>query len=139
MVVVMAPLLVPHVVPVAVVVTTNAGREDTVVVDDFVQPLASVTVTVYVPAKRLLLDGPMTLLDHWYDKLPEPPDPVANADPLLLPLQAGLADAVTLRAGGAVRVVVAVEVLPPASVTVTVDVPAGRVLFWAVVTPFDQL
>lgn len=44
--VVMEPLLLPHVVAVADVATVKAGSDVTVVVDDLVQPLESVTVTV---------------------------------------------------------------------------------------------
>lgn len=71
--------------------------------------------------------------------MPDPPEPDAKAEPLLSPLQAGLDDAEAFKTGGAVMVVEAVAVVPAASVMVTVAVPAGSVLFWATITPFDQL
>ncbi len=90
----------------------------------FVQPLASFTVTVYVPAQRpvalaVVCTG-VVFHEYVYGVTPPPPTPVAL--PLQLPLHVtfvgGLMEAVT--GVGWVMVTLAVLVQPLASVIVTV-------------------
>ena len=50
-----------------------------------VHECASVTVTVYVPAVRLLIAAVVELLDQLYVYPEVPPDPEAVAAPVLLP------------------------------------------------------
>ena len=92
------------------------------------QPLASVTVTVYVPAARLDAVAPVALFDHAYEYGAVPPEPLAVADPSLDPLQLALVGVPVLAttAVGSVIVTLAVAVHPLSSVAVTVYVPADR-------------
>ena len=87
-----------------------------------VQPLASVAVTIYVPAARPLAVAPEAPLDQVYVTTPVPPDDEAVAEPLEPPKQltgVGAAIAATSAAGCEI-VVVAVVLQLFASVTVTV-------------------
>ena len=85
-----------------------------------VHPFASVTVTEYVPAVRLLILEFVPELLHEYVYGDTPPPAVTEADPLV-PLKhvmcAPVADAV--RSVGCVSVTLAVVVQPLPSVTVT--------------------
>ena len=85
-----------------------------------VQPLASVMVTVYAPARRLDAvipfppDG-----DHAYCSAPVPPEAFTDVVPLALPQLEGVEVAEALMAEGSLMVTFAVLIHPFASVTVT--------------------
>ncbi len=100
-----------------------------------VQPLASVTVTVYVPAARLEAVAEVAPLDQAKEYDVVPPVAEAVASPSLPPLQLTLsvyAVAATSTAGSVI-VTEAESVQPLASVTVTLYVPAARPVTVAVV------
>ena len=106
-----------------------------------VQPLASVPVTVYVPAARPVFAAVVVPLDHKNPTAPVPPVELAVAAPVELPKQRTLVGAPTLTlsaAAGWVIVTEATEVQPFASVPVTVYVPAARPVLEAVVRPLDH-
>src|SRR5688572_30292071 len=102
-----------------------------------VHPLASVTVTVYVPAVRpvaLALVPPEGA--QLYEYAGVPPPAVAVALPVFPPKQrTGVMVAETVSNVGCVIVTVAVLVHPLASVTVTVYVPAVKPVAAALVPP----
>src|SRR6185295_9392497 len=86
-----------------------------------VQPLASVMVTTYAPAARLLAVAalpPEGDQENVYP--PTPPEGFTVADPVLAPQFVGVDEEVELIAVGSVMVALAVAVQPFASVTVTV-------------------
>ncbi len=100
-----------------------------------VQPLLSVTVTVYVPALKLLIVAVVLIgvVFHAYVYGNDPPLGSTVALPLLTP-QSGF-EPLTVHVGlGVVFIVVLhVVVQPKLSVTVTVYVPALRLLITCVV------
>ena len=103
-----------------------------------VQPFASVTVAVYVPAVRavvVLFVPPLGLQLYVYAGVPPPA--VTVALPLLPPLHVTGEEAVitAVNTGGCVIVVDAVILHPFASFTVTVYVPTERLLAVALVPP----
>ena len=88
-----------------------------------VQPLASVIVTVYVPAHNPVAVTVVPPLGaQLYPKLPVPPDAVIVPAPLQPALHEGFVIETTeeVSVGGCVMTTVAVDVLLAASVTVTV-------------------
>ena len=88
-----------------------------------VQPLASVTVTVYVPAESEDAAAEVAPEDQLYEYPGVPPAPEAVAAPSLPPLQltfVGDPIEVDTAVAGSVMVMVSVSVQPFASVTVTV-------------------
>jgi len=90
-----------------------------------VHALASVAVTVYVPAVSVLMDAVVAPVFQLYVAVPVPPVELAVADPLLPPKQLMLVtDVVATNAAGWVMATVAVAVHELASVAVTVYVPA---------------
>src|SRR5439155_665168 len=98
-----------------------------------VQRLASLTVTMYVPAPRLVAVDPFCtgLVFHENVLLPVPPLTLAVALPLLPPKQSTLTCALMLAlnaVSGCVMVALAVAVQPLASLTVTMYVPAPRLV-----------
>src|SRR5947208_1871115 len=98
-----------------------------------VQPLASLTVTMYVPAPRLVAVEPFCtgLVFHENVLLPLPPLALAVALPLVPPKQSTLTCALMLAlnaVSGCVMVALAVAVQPLASLTVTMYVPAPRLV-----------
>lgn len=101
-----------------------------------VQELASVTVTVYVPAVNadFVADVPPPVQLYVYDVVP--PVTVAVADPVEPPLHKTFVPVtLALSAVGCVTVALAVVVHELASVTVTVYVPAVNPVFVADVPP----
>ena len=117
------PVLQAGLVAVAVAVTTVGATNVTEEVA--VHPRVSVTVTVYVPAPRLLmvavLPTAVVPLRHWNVYPGVPPATVTLADPVFPVLQAGFVEAVVGTTGaGAVSVADDVPVHPLESVTVTV-------------------
>jgi hypothetical protein len=94
-----------------------------------VQPLASVAVTLYVPAIKPLAVAVFWPLFHRYVIAPVPPVPAAVADPFAPPKQDTLVLVLIVTdtaVAGCVITAVAVLVQLFASVTVTVYVPAAR-------------
>jgi hypothetical protein len=93
-----------------------------------VQPLASVIVTVYVPAQRPVVDEavpPEGAQEYVYGAVP--PEGITDAAPVHKPLHNMLVCVcVAVNAGGCVMEYVRVDVHPLASVTVTVYVPTPR-------------
>ncbi len=86
-----------------------------------VQPLASVTVTLYVPAERSVISSVTALLLHTKVYGAVPPVTVKSAAPFVPPLQLTLvATPAAESTVGSVIVTEVVAVHPPASVTVTV-------------------
>jgi hypothetical protein len=87
-----------------------------------VQPFASVTVTVYVPAARPVAEEPVPPLGaHEYVYGAVPPEATTVAEPVVPPLQSTFTcEPVVASAGGCVMLNVLVVVQPFASVTVTV-------------------
>lgn len=83
-----------------------------------VQPFASVTMKVYVPAERLKVPVPV------YGAVPPVAETVTVDVPL--PQEIAVAEALALRAAGCVSVTEVEPVHPFASVTVNVYVPAER-------------
>jgi hypothetical protein len=90
--------------------------------DVSVQPFASVTVTVKVPAESPVMVAPVPELLHAYVYGDVPPEPDAVADPSEPPLQLTLVEELMLAvtAVGSVIVTDTVSSHPLASVTVTV-------------------
>ena len=85
------------------------------------QPLASVAVTVYVPAAKPVIVAPVPLLLQTYVIVPVPPVALAGADPSVAPLQLASVPAIlALTAVGSSIVTLSVSVQPLASVAVTV-------------------
>ena len=106
-----------------------------------VQLLASVTVTVYVPAARPVRFSVVAPFDHRYVSAPVPPATVKLIAPVEPPLQLTLVEEamLALRAvAGCVIVCEAVAVQLLASVTVTLYVPAPRPVRFSVAAPFDH-
>jgi len=108
-----------------------------VVVSVSVQPLASVIVTVYVPAANPELIAAVPPLLHAYVYAVVPPEAEAVADPSDAPLQLTLVGVpmAAVNTVGCVIVTVSVSVQPFASVTVTVNVPAASPVTAEVVAP----
>jgi hypothetical protein len=104
-----------------VAVAVNAVGCVTVVVADEVQPFASVTITVYVPAESpVALDPFPPLGDHAYVYGVVPPVGVTVAEPVLPPKQStGDELAEVVSTGGCVITTEEVDVHPLRSVTVT--------------------
>lgn len=112
---------------------------DTDLVCVFVQPLASVTVTVYIPAVRLTMSSVVAPFDHWKLKAGVPPVTLMLIEPLLPPLQeTGSEVEVMFNAGGCEMVALIDLVQPLESVTVTVYVPAVRFVKSSEVAPLDH-
>ena len=103
----------------------------------FVHPFASVAVTVYVPAVRLLIVTVVAPVFHKYEYPEVPFDANAVALPVAPPLhKTFVVDGIaTDNILGCVITVVVVFVHPLASVAVTVYVPAVRLLIVADVDP----
>ncbi len=93
-----------------------------------VQPFASVTVTLYVAALKLVAVGVVCPLFQRYVYAPVPPLGVAVAVPFAPPLQDTFVPVTVTVTPVAGWVIMALEVVvqPFASVTVTVYVPALR-------------
>ena len=100
-----------------------------------VQPLASVTVTVYVPDARLLTVPLVDPVFHKYVSVPVPPDDVTVTDPLLWLHVADCAVTPELIAEGCVITCVIFAWHKFASVTVNVYVPNPNVVMFCVVLP----
>ena len=108
-----------------VVDATTAAGSSIVTLSVSVHPLASVAVTVYVPAASPVMVAPVPLLLQANVFVPVPPVALAVADPSETPLQlASVPDMDADTAVGSVTTDVAVSVHPLASVTVIVYVPA---------------
>jgi hypothetical protein len=106
-----------------ITVDTNGGGSVTVAESINVQPLASATVTLKLPAQRLpavlvvWVDGS----SHVYVYGAIPPDTLAEIEPSHIPEQlAGNIVVATFKGSGSVSVMLAVSVHPLASVTVLV-------------------
>jgi len=86
------------------------------------QPLASVTVTVYVPAESPVAEAPVPPEgDHEYEYEGVPPLTLTETEPVAPPLhKAGVDDITGFKGVGWETVAVAVFTHPFASVTVTV-------------------
>jgi len=127
---VMLPLLIPwHEILFAIPVIVIADGAVIVNACDFVQALASVAVTVYVPAARFDMVAPVEPLLHINVLLPVPPVALAVIDPFVPALHDGLVEvAVTAIAEGAVTVALCSFAQPCALVTVTEKVPAPILL-----------
>ena len=113
-----------------------------IVVDELsVQPFASVTVTLYVPATNPVAVAVVCPLFQLYVYGDVPPVCEAVACPSFNPLQLTLLSVVALdtKAAGSVIVVLELSVQPFASVTVTEYVPATNPVAVAVVCPLFQL
>jgi hypothetical protein len=103
--------------------------------------LASVTVTLYVPAVNDDRSSVIAPFDQLYEYGAVPPDTVKLAAPVEFPKHNTFVPvmlAVSAEAG-CVIVTLAVVVHPLASVTVTEYVPAVNDDRSSVITPFDQL
>ena len=101
-----------------------------------VQPLASVAVTVYIPAISPVIEEPEPLLLQAKVYPEVPPDAEAEAAPVLPPLQLTfVVFTETASTEGCDIVVDAVPVHPLLSVTVTVYVPAVNPVAVAEVAP----
>jgi hypothetical protein len=114
------------------VITTEAVVE---------HPLASVTVTPYVPAARLDKSSLVAPLDQRYVYAVVPPLTLRLAAPVEFPKQSTFVpdiEAASAAAGCVITTEAVVEQLL-ASVTVTVYVPAARPVLSSVVTPLPQL
>ena len=122
----------------AVAATSTAGCV-IVALAVVVHPLASVTVTVYVPGPRFVAVATDAPVDHAYEYAGVPPDPAPVAVPSLAPVQLTLVTVVEAvsKVGSDIRTV-SVSVHPFASVTVTVNVPAVNPVAVAVVAPVFQ-
>ena len=104
-------------------------------------PLASVTVTLYVPAARLDKSSLVDPFDQRYVYAVVPPDTDKLATPVELPKQRTFVPLILAASGfaGCVITTEAVVEQPLASVTVTLYVPAVRPVLSSVVTPPPQL
>ena len=100
-----------------------------------VQSLASVTVTLYVPAIPVLMLCPNEPVDHSYCANPAPALKVVELPTQIL----ALPDIVTEVAGFCVTTTEVLPVQPPASVTVTLYVPVPLAVMLCVVAKVDQL
>jgi hypothetical protein len=102
-----------------------------VTISVIVQPLASVTVTVFTPAVSPVITDVVAVVDHKYVYPEVPPDTVTVAEPVVPPLHNTLLTAVDVtKAVGSAIVTISVIVHPLASVTVTVFTPA----VWPIIT-----
>ena len=112
-----------------------------VTLDVLVHELASVIVTVYVPADTPVIAAVVAALLHVYVYGDVPPIALAVAPPSDKPLQLTLAFTVAVadRIAGAVIVTLPVDTQPNESVVVTVYVPAITFNKLSLVVPFDQL
>ena len=111
------------------------GLTVTVVLLTSLQPLALVTVTVYVPAEVTLIAAVVADVDHKY---PVPPEAASVTDP---PKQNVVGPPGVIMAAGSgltVTVVISVSVQPLALVTVMVYVPVEVTLIAAVVADVDH-
>jgi hypothetical protein len=117
----------------------NANKLGCVIVafDDAVHPLASVAVTVYVPAVRLLIVADVDPVFHKYEYPAVPFDATEVAEPVKAPLHnTFVVDGIDIANKLGCVIVALVDVVHPfASVAVTVYVPATRLLIVAVVAP----
>jgi predicted RNA methylase len=111
-----------------------------VAVVDVVHPLASVAVTVYVPAVRLLLVAVVDPVFQRYEYPPVPLDATEVAEPVEAPLHNTLVvEGIEIVSGVGCVIVAVVDVVHPfASVAVTVYVPAVRLLIVEVADPVFQ-
>ena len=123
-----------------VVDDVNTVGSVTVDVAVVVQPFASVTVTVYVPATKLLFVAVVAEFDHTYVYAGVPPVADATSSPFDPPLINTLAFIVDVDTNivGSVITTELVDVAPLASVTVTLYVPATNPVIVAVVAEFDH-
>ena len=104
-----------------------------------VHPFASVTVSVYDPAHRLLMVAVVAPLLQAYVYGAVPTLTVVFADPSQEPAQlASFEVALAVNVAGSLMVTEEVAVHPFASVTVSVYDPAHRLLMFAVVAPLLQ-
>ena len=97
---VIEPFEPPQVVGVVVAVAENCPAPVTVAVVDFVQPLESVTVTVYVPARRPPISCVVWPFDQRYWYCGVPPDTLRLMVPLAPAQPAGETSVVRFNAGG---------------------------------------
>lgn len=121
------PLFVPQEAAVDEVVAFSAPGFVMVTELIAVHPVASVTLTIYVPAdKPVIAVTPDELLLQLYVSAPDPPDTDTTADPLVLPLHKGEVPFRLLIVGEGLLLTeataVVVQLFP--SITVTVYVPA---------------
>src|SRR5215467_7403108 len=114
-----------------------AGSVITTLVSVCVQPLASVTVTLYVPAGILVRSCVVAPLLHAYVNGAVPPATVRSIEPVDAPLQFALTcvSVNTITAGWVIPIPFTVCLHPSASVTVTLYVPAGMLVRSWVVAP----
>ena len=135
-----APFVCPlHPMFVPVIEAVTAVGSETVAVDVSVQPLASVTVTVYESAVSPVIidDVDPVLHEKVYDGVP--PEPKALAIPLLPPLHEVLFEDVKAdNADGSEIEIVSKSLHPLLSVTVTVYKPAVNPLTVAELPPVLQ-
>src|SRR5678815_4798945 len=117
--------------------TMAAGSVITIPFRVCVHPPASVTVTLYVPAGILVRSCVVAPLLHAYVNGAVPPATVRSIDPVDAPLQfaSTCVSDNTMAAGSAITILFSVCVHPPASVTVTLYVPAGIPVTSCVVAP----
>jgi Ni,Fe-hydrogenase III component G len=118
-------------------VITAVGNEFTVtmMLSESVQPLALVTVTVYVPLADAVMADVVAAFDHRY---PVPPEAVSVTDP---PWQKVVGASGVITAVGrefTVTMMLSVSVQTVALVTVTVYVPPVVIEIAAVVDELDQ-
>src|SRR6185437_7848632 len=102
------------------------------------QPLCSVTVSVYIPADKPFIEVVVAPLLQLYVYGALPPVTFDTIEPLPLPLHVRSVGVSTTLAPELVTVVEAVSEHPNESLTVTVYVPAPRPVAVAVVAPFDH-
>ena len=122
-----------------VLLNTNAGGCVIVAEAVLVQLLASVTVTVYVPAARPVRSCVVMPPVQKYVYGETPPLTVRSMEPVEEPLHNTFTCVVLkAKAGGCVIVTAVVAVQPLLSVTVTVYVPAAKPLISCVVALFDH-
>ncbi len=121
-------------------VTENGALLFVTVAEDVdVQPFVPVTVTLYVPADRLLKSSVIALFDHKYVYVPATETVISTAPFPATQDVLGMAEDVTEN-GALLFVTVAedVDVQPFAPVTVTLYVPADRLLKSSVIALFDH-
>ena len=117
-----------------IVAASTASNSDGCViftVNVAVQPMASVAVTLYAPSIKPVTEAEVIPLFHRYVIVPVPPVAFTNAEPFDPPKQLTFVEPVRLietPVPGSITVAVETAVQPLASVTVTVYVPAVKLI-----------
>ena len=106
------------------------------IVSYIVQPLESVTITVYVPSVRLLISCVISPLLHWYVYGLTPPVTERSIDPVESPWQRMLVfTEESIIESGCVMYITNESIHKLESVTITVYVPSVRSLISCVISP----